>query len=556
MDDPSESRRLVELLQTGRIGRRRFISSMILLGASTSTIGALLAACNSTTTTSTKKRQLIVATEASPPSLDIMLDGGRENGSIYEAVYDGFSRWRQIPGPQPGSFSIAWSPDPANNTLRMATSVDVSADRTQYTYHLRKGWMSHAGNEFTSADVKYTWDRVNGEPGIGTFLDKVESIQSVTVIDKYTVQFRLSEPGDSFPVGLSDFGLRCPLDSTEMKKRATADDPWSHKWIQTHDAGFGPWKLSSLVPDTSFELVADKSNPFPPKLDKITFRVIPESANRLALVSRGDVDVAETLDAKQLKSLEGTPGVKVWNFKSNSLVALPIQQKFAPLDNVKVRQALAYAVPYDDIVANLYLGYAQPAYGPLSSTVPNLVDTSLFPYKLDLAKAKALLQDAGFGNGFSTSYAYPNDESIAEQVGIQLQTSFAKIGVKLALNAMPRSTHEQTLYGGKAPLTYSNLGADLPNPFYALSLFYGTGGAANFPGFSSKSVDALIAKAKTITDPTQHFDFLRKDVNSQIITESPWLWIAQPGYQVATRSNVVGINWYIGTSLWDPLDFM
>jgi peptide/nickel transport system substrate-binding protein len=484
-----------------------------------------------------------------------MTDGGRENGSVYQAVYDGFSRWRKIDGPQPGSFSIAWGPNPADNTLRIASSVDVSSDRTEYTYHLKQNWKSHAGNELTSADVVWTWDRVKAVPGIGTFLDKVESIVSVAATDKYTVKFKLSEPGDSFPVGLSDFGLRSPLDSTEMKKHATPDDPWAIKWIKTHDAGFGPWKLGSLVADQSFELIADKSNSYPPKLDKVTFRVIPESANRLSLLAQGDVDVAETLDAKQLKSLEGRAGIKVWNFKSNNLLALPIVQTFAPLDNVKVRQALAYAVPYDAIVTNLYLGYAQPAYGPLSSTVPNLVDTSLFPYKLNLDKAKALLQEAGMASGFTTSYAYPNDESIAEQVGIQLQTSFAKIGVKLELQAMPRSTHEETLYGGKAPLTYSNLGADLPNPFYALSLFYGTGGAANFPKFSSKAVDDLIAQAKTITDPTKHFDFLRKDVNQQIINESPWLWIAQPGYQVATRDNVTGVNWYIGTTLWDLIEF-
>lgn len=528
-------------------------------GAVAVTASPLLAACTTSGTANGKatKRTLKIAIDATPSVFDPATAGGPTTALVYQHVYEGLTRWKRVSSAgEKGGFDIDWVGTSAGTEFRMAKSVNVSPDNTRYTYELRQGWKSHYGNEFTSADVKWTFDRAMKLKGIGSFLNGLTHIKAVNAVSKYVVQFVLSSPSPSFPVDLNDYNYRGIFDSVESKKHATSTDPWAAKWLSTHEAGFGPYKLTSLVNGQQMTLSAVPKHPFPAKVSTLLFTVVPEASSRLALLSSGAVDVAVVLQPTDLQKLARTSNVRVWNFSSNNVVALPLNVNKAPLNDVRVRQALAYAVPYDELISGVYRGYGKPSYGPLPTHSPGLVDKSLFPYKLDIAKSKALMAAAGHGNGFTLTYIYEAEDRVGAQIGTQLRTSWSRIGVNLNLVAQPQSAYNANLYAGKFDVIFTSLGGDLPNPQYTLPLFYGKGGAANFNHYDSAPVNQLISQGAAIAEATKQFDFYRKDLAKAIIDDSPWLWLLEPGYQVATRNNVTGMNWYDGSADFSLVSFV
>lgn len=510
-----------------------------------------------------EKDTLIIAAPTTPPGLDWEIFSGHE---VYDHIFnlnDGLMAWKKIPAPgEKGGFTIGWEAEDWRQAVvpRMAESWEVSDDGKIYKFNLRKGWISHYGNEFNAQHVKWWVERSFGLKAIGKFfldVGEVKSEDSVEVVDDYTVRFHLEKPTRLFPLTLSTFWRRIP-DAVEMKKHVTSSDPWATEWLKVNAGGFGPYKLEKLEPGNEVIWVAHEGHPFPPKIKRMVFREVPDSSARAALLARGEVDVAQFLTPREYKSLEGNSDVRVWNFDGYTVMQTPLNPAFAPLDNRLVRQALSYAVPYDDIVKGVYLGYARSANGPLSSVAAGGGYPKKFPYKHDPEKARQLLKEAGFPNGFSTWYGYSTADPLGELVGVQLKSAFAAVGVTLELRAMPPAIYTETVFGGKAPLIYFNLGADSPDPNYALRVFYQTDSTNNWGGYRDPSgkFDACVKQGADIANFQDRVAF-HADCNSILVDDAAWLWIAQPGFQVATRSNVTGVNWYSGEAVdWSIVDFV
>ena len=124
----------------------------------------------------------------------------------------------------------------------------------------------------------------------------------------------------------------------------------------------------------------------------------------------------------------------------------------------------------------------------------------------------------------------------------------------LTLQELPESPYQKVLYAGGAPLVYSALGGDLPDPSYTLPLFYGPGGGANFTKYNNPQLNALFAQANRLSSFSAKTDLLKTAAAKLLIEDLPWIWIAQPGWQMASRSNVTGLNWYLVTR-WQPIAF-
>jgi peptide/nickel transport system substrate-binding protein len=508
------------------------------------------------------KDTLIIAAPTTPPGMDWELFFGHE---VYDHVFnlnDGLMQWKKIPAEGvEGGYTIGWSEDDWQDAVvpRMAESWEVSDDGKTYTFNLRQNWISHYGNEFTAQDVKWWVERSFALNAIGKFfldIGHIESPDAVEIVDDYTVRFHLSQPTRLFPLTLSTFWRQIP-DSTEMKKHADNDDPWATEWLKVNAGGFGPYRLEKLEPGNEVVWVAHEGHPFPPKIQRLIFREVPDSSLRASLLARGEVDVAQFLTPREYQTLEANEEVRVWNFDGYTILQSPLNPAFPPLDDRRVRQALSYATPYEDIIQGVFLGYARPANGPISDAAAGSGYPEDFPYKHDPAKARELLAAAGLADGFSTWYGYSTADPVGELVGVQLRSAFAEVGVDLELRAMPPAIYTETLFGAKAPLIYFNLGADSPDPNYALRVFYATDSTNNWGGYRDPSgqFDQCVNEGASIQDGVERIAFHRR-CNQILVDDAAWLWMAQTGYRLATRANVTGINWYSGEAVdWAIVEF-
>jgi peptide/nickel transport system substrate-binding protein len=540
-----------------KLSRRSFLKPAAAMTLAAPFAGSLIAGCARSVR---RADQLVVAAATTPPSLDWELVFGKE---VYDHVFnlnDRLTRWKQVPAPdEPGGFDLAWQAENFEELTepRMAEGWEITNGGRTYTFSLRKGWPSHAGNEFTAADVKWTFDRSFALHGITSFyneLAKIERPEDVRVLDRYTVRIELAEPGPDLLLTMSEF-WRAIVDSKLAQSHATSADPWAKGWMRSHDVGFGPYQLAELSPGLRVVWKAHTEHPFPPVLDQITFRQAPESSARLAMLMSGEAQVAQYLPPADMQQMQKHDELRLWNFQGYVIHSCPMNTKFPPLDDVRVRRALSYATPYQRIIEDVYRGFAGPAYGPLSDHAAGF-DPKQSPFTYDPERARELLREAGHSNGFTTKLAYSTAEPLGEPVGTRLRSAFRDVGVTLDLEALPAATYTDALFHGQRPMFFQSFGADSPDPAYALGVFYQSKSSNNWSGYKSQRTDACLAGAgRPQLTWGQRVEEHKRCVEI-VANDAPWLWIAQPGFQVNTRRDVTGINWYAGEAVdWSKVGY-
>lgn len=302
----------------------------------------------------------------------------------------------------------------------------VSDNGQTYTFHLRKGVLSQAGNPFTADDVYWSVQRKLSDGGVGLTQIKnyFNSMDQVQIVDDHTIAFHLKNAGNDnvfLPIFTGQTGRI--YDKKELLAHATTDDPWAVKWAaQNTGWGFGPYVVDSVTAGQQLVLKANPNYPVArPAFTTITMKVVPDSGTRAQLLSSGNVDVAEALAPSDLSSIKDSPKVKEptvehpIEFDDISLV-----QNKAPFDDKLVREAFNYAIPYDKIISQVYEGFAVPSPGWFTPTmgVPGLSTKPAYTYDVD--KAKQLLAQAGKPSvnvTISVSNAVPDIVDTAIMIG-------------------------------------------------------------------------------------------------------------------------------------------
>lgn len=277
----------------------------------------------------------------------------------------------------------------------------VSDDGQSYTFHLREGVVSQAGNPFTAEDVRWSVERKLSVAGgrLPQMSDYFDSIDQVEVIDDYTIAFHLDGAGNDnvfLPMFTGQMGRI--WDKEEMLEHATDDDPWAVEWAaQNAGAGFGPYVVDSV---TSGQQVVLTANPDyvlgEPDIKTITMQIVPDSGTRAQLLAAGDVDVAEALAPSDLSAIAEDENVQVPEVEDTiEFVELALVINKEPFDDQLVRQAFRYAVPYDEIIEQVYEGYATPSAGWMTASmgVPGLSQDPAYTFDVD--RAQELLAEAG-----------------------------------------------------------------------------------------------------------------------------------------------------------------
>ena len=399
----------------------------------------------------------------------------------------------------------------------LATAYTVSTDGKTWTFPLRKGvkWQGGYG-EFTCADVQFTWD-FNKDPANHSFWQPQASIvDSVTCPDPYTAVFHLNAPFQGFIWNVVNVE---PSTGWVMSKAAW--DKLGRAGYEKTPIGTGPFMLQSIAPTQEVVLVR---NPDywgrKPAIDGIDFKVIADSQTAALAVKTGAVDITGT-DPIIATEYQKTPGVVVIAKTALRTDYLEINTTVKPFDNVKVRQAMRYAIDYKGLASAVLRGYGVPGYAGIIMAGMTGYDASVNPQNtFDLAKAKELLKESGVPlpiNGFFTTYNDTLDVDAAQF----LAANFAQVGIQMEPRPLERGTLVQERIKATTPASVIGTAVS-PDPDGLLSLTFV--GAGNPPAGLNiaryTAIDDLFLAQRTLTTASTRNKALH-DIQLRLATDVP-----------------------------------
>lgn len=466
---------------------------------------------------------------------------------------------------------------------RLAESWEYDPDTLTWTFRLRRDVVSCAGNPLTADDVLYSFARaksLSGAAPVGWFLGNVSSIEGFTSelfsdtadralgdevrrLDDYTIQIRQSAPNRLLLPALTIYGLAI-YDHREMLAHATPEDPWSHRHTGRVDApSFGPWCVERWRKEEYF-IVRANPNYYrgTPNFDRVIMRNVPQSANRVGILRTGRAQLVENLSPKEYSFLETRPEVAVAGAYLNATLLLMANWQSPPLDDERIRRAMAHAIPYPQIIESAFFRHARQYLGLVPSAYPGYAPPRQ-PLVYDPDEARRLLAEAGYPEGrglerypevFRLAYAINREASLGP-VATRLRTSLRRVGFPIELDPLPdvqladrqlvKKDLPLSLYDGLVPI-----GVDAA---YAILLSYVTApaGINNMTNFSDSRVDALFREALVEADEERRTALLA-DAQAVLyerlaaipIVEFETRWAFKPGLDGLMLHPTRSVPWY------------
>lgn len=447
--------------------RRQFISSS---SAATAAASAALAGLSTNAAAQARPADvLVVANEFGPNSLDIHTVGA--NRPAYGVSWLCYDRLMTYAKKKLPDGRVMYDMDKL--VPELAESWKIAPDGNSVTFKLRKNAKFHDGTPVTAKDVKWSFDRavtVGGFPTFQMAAGSLEKPEQFVVEDTHTFTVKFIRR-DKMTMNNLAVVVPCVFNSELVKKNATAQDPWGLAWTRNNTAGGGAYKVEAFRPGQEIIYVRNedwKSGPSP-KLRRIIQREVPSAGNRRALLLKGDIDMTYDMPPKDFAELAKEGGsIKVATMPiENSMFYLGMNTTKPPFNNPKVRQAVAYALPYDKMFDTALYGRGAKLYGATSSQIKNIAWPQPTGYKTDLAKAKALMAEAGAAAGFETTLSIDlGGATVGEPMAVLVQEALTQIGIKTTINKIPGATWRAALLKKDMPLIINRFGGWLNWPEY------------------------------------------------------------------------------------------
>jgi peptide/nickel transport system substrate-binding protein len=431
------------------------------------------------------------------------------------------------------------------------------ADGATLLFKVRPGVKFSSGRPVTAQAVKYGFDRGLQSPGYMRLI--FPSLIQVTSADQFEVRddttFAITMTGPS-PMAMDVVALsnNALLDPDEVKAHATRDDPWAAEWLKRNIAGIGPYRLVRNEPGVEVVLEATPSYWRPaPYFERIVFKVVPNEADRVLLLKRRAIDLVAGrpgLTPKNVRSLEGEPGLKVFSVPDTTCHFLCMNTQKPPFDRVKVRQAVNYAMPLPAILPNVLFGYATPMTSPIPHLTPGHVGT-LSPYTHDIDKARQLMKEAGVLDKapISVELAIRVGFVAHEQVSIWLQRELEKIGFKVTIVKETDATFRQVAIKGGHTLSLESWQSWINDPWYHLLFnFHTKSKFTNMPFYSNPALDRLIDDHMHETRREKRLAAAR-DAQKILIDDAVWGFLWYDSWTRVMRADLIGVE-----KRWDTFE--
>jgi len=364
--------------------------------------------------------------------------------------------------------------DPTKAEPYFAESYEVSADGLTYTFALQDGWTFPSGEPMDAEAVKYSLDRTSAIGGCGSAIvnDLYLSptlIKQVTAVDPTTVTIELSTPDPNFPLALATpAGSIVDPSVVEANGGVTPGQP--NEWMASHEAGSGPFRLASFEPGTRAVLERDPDfKGEAPASETINVNWVKTDSAMLLQVQNGELDVAQGLSKSSAKSLEGGDATDVIASTATANMQMLMPNDKAPWDNAKLREAVTYAIPYQDILDNVLKGYGELYYGPVPPSMPGYDASVAGARTYDLAKAEQLMSEAGVTGPVEVTLDTISGDTNQAAIATILQGSLSEIGITVNVNPLSESAWGEAVYGRTAQSALRLDGPAVFNAGYYLS---------------------------------------------------------------------------------------
>jgi peptide/nickel transport system substrate-binding protein len=366
-------------------------------------------------------------------------------------------------------------------------------------YDIRDDLKWSDGQPVTATDVAYTFNAIlKDKPAGNTVYGQLSNVISASAPSPTRVELKLSHP-DSTVVAEAGFWMNVVPEHVFSPKGSVATFPNNSNWVSA-----GPYKLVTAVKGQSYTLTRVTPYPFAPNntptLAKIVYRIYPDINSEILALKNGDVDViGNALPPAQVKGLQNTSGLQVQQVPGLGYAHMTYNMTRKPLDNVKVRQALADAVDYNAIRTVVLQGQAvSTGSSPIPPVLKDFVDPSLKEYTYNPTAAKALLQQAGVSN-LKLNLIYSLQDAVTSQWVSIVKDDAAKAGITINLQGQDRNTYLQNTADGNYDIYAGNF-AIMDDPTTNMALTYLPKGAINYSLVNDPALSSLITQAQQTTD--------------------------------------------------------
>lgn len=374
-----------------------------------------------------------------------------------------FALYDQLVAPKEDDYSVI---EPS-----LAESWSISADGKTWTFKLRKDVTFHSGNTMTADDVVWSFKRL-------VYLDMAPdwvvlqfglTEEGIKKIDDYTVSLTFDDAYAEFLIlSCLTFTVGSVLDSkkameNEQTTDAYPDGDMGNTWLNDHDAGSGPFSLDHW--DKLVEIVMLTNENWwkmTPKIKKVIYKDIGEPSVQLMQLQEGDIDIAWDLETDQINQIRGTEGIRIqWTPQFNVDYLCMNMYKFEPFRDERVRDAVRWSIDYDGIINEILQGGAIKGQTFLPEGM--LGHNPAMPYYRDVDKAKALLAEAGYPNGFDVELICPNTWP-ANDISVKIAYDLAAVGIRVTVTQMVSGEMYQVYRAQNHEMLWGGWGADYPDP--------------------------------------------------------------------------------------------
>ncbi|QPF91556.1 ABC transporter substrate-binding protein [Bradyrhizobium commune] len=494
-----------------------------------------------------RSETLLIVSEGGPNNLDI--HGVGTNVPGYEVSWNCYDRlisheMKSGPGGVP-----YYDRDKFKGEL----ADDMKISDMSVTFKLKKNAKFHDGTPVTAKDVKWSLDRAVTVGGFPTFQMSAGSLtkpEQFVVVDDGTVRVDFAKK-DRLTIPDLAVIVPCVINSELVKKNASEKDPWGLEYTKQQTAGSGAYKVTKWTAGT--EVVMERNEDWVggplPKIKRVIWRMVPQAGNRRALLERGDADISYELPFKDFQEMKANGKLNVVSLPfSNGIQYIGMNVTKPPFDNVKVRQAVAYALPYQKIMDAVMFGLANPMFGAAKDKPTEVAWPQPHKYNTDIEKAKALMAEAGLANGFETTISFDlNFAGVNEPLCVLVQESLAQLGIKTTINKVPGANWRTELNKKEMPLFTNVFSGWLDYPEYFFYwCYHGNNSVFNTMSYKSAEMDKFIDGARTAaaTGDMATYDTDVKGFVDLAFADVPRIPLYQPFVNVAMQKNISGYQYW------------